>query len=157
MEFRFVPELVLTDICAANQKEAIDAVASLLINNAFVNDEYPKLVLKRELQYPTGLVTKGAMIAMPHAVDHTIKGNHIAIGIFKKPIPFRNMEDIEQTIQVTMLFMLAISGAHEQLEMLQVLMQLFKEEKLLRAICVTKDGYRICNMLNAYIQTIHET
>lgn len=154
MKFKFDPELVLTDIYAENQREAIEQVAQLLMNRNYVTHDYPRLVLEREHLYPTGLITRGAIIAMPHAVDHTIKGNHIAIGILKNPVSFQNMEDTEQNIQVKMIFMLAIGKAHEHLEMLQILMQLFKEESLLKNICEMKDTNHICSMLNSYIRTI---
>lgn len=154
MKFRFDSDLVQTDIYAVNQKEAIEKVARMLIHHKYVTQEYPKLVFERELLYPTGLITRGAIIAIPHAADHAVQGNHIAIGILKNPVAFRSMEDMEQSIQVKIIFMLAIGGAHEHLEMLQILMQLFKEENLLKNVCEQKDTIHICEILNSYIQSI---
>lgn len=151
MNFHFVPSLVRTRIQAHSQQEVIEMVAETLIHEGYVSQHYPKQVMEREALYPTGLVTKGAVIAIPHSFSEDIKGNHVAIGILKTPVSFKSMEDTEQCIQVQLIFMLAIHSAHEQLEMLQVLMQMFKEEQLLKQLSTMEDRIAICALLNTYI------
>ena len=97
MKFQFVPELVKTDLEAVNQKEAITSLVTLLRKEGCVQDDYAGLVLEREQQYPTGLQTKGAAIAMPHAFDERIKDSHVAIGILKDAVSFHNMEAVSYT------------------------------------------------------------
>lgn len=157
MNFRFYPELVRTQLDVVDQKTAIQCVAFPLIEKGYVSSEYPELVMQREALYPTGLVTKGAMIAIPHSFDKATQGNHIAIGVLKHSVGFQNMEDMEQTLQVKLIFMLAISEACKQLEMLQVLMQMFKEEQLLKNMISMKSSEEICDLLNAYIATLSFT
>lgn len=154
MKFTFDTDLVKTDMEAENQEEAIRCMAALLKKEGCVGEGYAELVLKREKEYPTGLRTKGAVIAMPHAFDDTIQGNHVAIGILKRPVSFCNMEDIDEILQVKIIFMLAIGGAHEQLEMLKILMQMFKEEALLKAVSNLHENDKICEMLNCYVNSL---
>lgn len=151
MKFKFIPELVKTDIDVDTQEDAIHVVAQTLISNKFVDEEYPRLVLEREKKYPTGLITSSIVIAIPHSFDEHITGNHIAIGVLRDSVVFRNMEDTEQNIDVKVIFMLAINKAKEQLEMLQILMQLFKEYDLLNYIATVNDRDAICKALNDFV------
>lgn len=154
MNFKFTPELVKTNMEVKNQEEAIYSLAEVLIHEGYVSEEYPKLVLEREKEYPTGLVAKGAVIAMPHAFDSSIKGTHTAIGILKEPVTFHNMEDMDETIQVKIMFMLAIGAAHAQLEMLQILMQMVRDEQLFKKLSEMTSAEEICEMLNEFISTL---
>ena len=113
MKFQFVPELVKTDLEAVNQKEAITSLVTLLRKEGCVQDDYARLVLEREQQYPTGLQTKGAAIAMPHAFDERIKDSHVAIGILKDAVSFHNMEDMEESLNVHIIFLLAVGNAED--------------------------------------------
>lgn len=151
MKFRFNPELVKIDIDATNQKEAIEQLGSLLVEQGYVKEDYPNLVLEREQEYPTGLRTRGVNIAMPHAFDERITSSHVAVGVLKKPVVFNNMEDTERSLSVQLLFMLAIGKAHEQLEMLQILMKIFKEAELLKELLEIKSSDLICKKLNDFI------
>ena len=152
MKFQFVPELVKTDLEAVNQKEAITSLVTLLRKEGCVQDDYAGLVLEREQQYPTGLQTKGAAIAMPHAFDERIKDSHVAIGILKDAVSFHNMEDMEESLNVHIIFLLAVGQAHEQLEMLKILMGLFQEETMLQKMLATHSSQASCDMLNGYVQ-----
>ena len=146
MKFQFVPELVKTDLEAVNQKEAITSLVTLLRKEGCVQDDYARLVLEREQQYPTGLQTKGA------AIDERIKDSHVAIGILKDAVSFHNMEDMEESLNVHIIFLLAVGQAHEQLEMLKILMGLFQEETMLQKMLATHSSQAICDMLNGYVQ-----
>ena len=152
MKFQFVPELVKTDLEAVNQKEAITSLVTLLRKEGCVQDDYAGLVLEREQQYPTGLQTKGAAIAMPHAFDERIKDSHVAIGILKDAVSFHNMEDMEESLNVHMIFLLAVGQAQEELEMLKILMGLFHVETMLHKMLATHSSQAICDMLNGYVQ-----
>ena len=152
MKFKFLPELVETGIVAIDNVEAIHNVAKLLIQHGYVDNDYPELVLKREKEYPTGLLTKSVAIAIPHSFDEKIHGNHVAIGVLKDSVFFRNMEDVDQNINVKIIFMLAVSKAKEQLEMLKILMEVFKNEHLLHDIACMDNRNTICEKLNAFIE-----
>ena len=47
---------------------------------------------------------------------------------------------------------LAVGQAHEQLEMLKILMGLFQEETMLQKMLATHSSQAICDMLNGYVQ-----
>ena len=83
MNYKFIPELVETNISAKIKEEVIRFLAKKLADRKCVSSHYSELVLQREKEYPTGLITKGAVIAIPHAFDPKTKGNNIANWDFK--------------------------------------------------------------------------
>ena len=99
MEFKFVPDLVATNLSADDSSDAINKLSKLLTAKEYVSEEYAGKVIEREQEYPTGLQTKGPAIAIPHAFDDGIKGNHVAIGVLKNPVKFHSMEDMELAVQ----------------------------------------------------------
>ncbi len=133
-QFKFTVDLIEPDLEARTKEEAIEKLSNNFVALGYATSNYYRLVIEREKEYPTGLVTSGANIAIPHAFDPTIKGTHVAIGILKNPVLFDNMENFDEKISVEIIFMLAISEAKEQLEMLQILMSIFKSKDLLREI-----------------------
>lgn len=154
MNYKFIPELVETNISAKNKEEVIRFLAKKLADRKCVSSHYSELVLQREKEYPTGLITKGAVIAIPHAFDPETKGNNIAIGILKTPVGFKHMEDIDETVPVKIVFMLAINDSHEHMEMLKILMQLVRDEELFKKLQSISSKNEICKLLNEYIETL---
>lgn len=156
MEFKFVPDLVKINLVADNQKQVIHELSNLLVKNNCVSEDYADKVLEREKEYPTGLQTKGPAIAIPHAFDDGINGNHVAIGVLSEPVLFNNMEDIDLQVKVKLVFMLAISSSDKQLVMLQFLMKVFQNEQLLNAIVEADSGVAISDYLNEYMTKLGE-
>lgn len=153
MKFTFDKRLIRTQIEAKNSEEVIHFIAQPLIEQGYVGEDYPMKVIQREKKYPTGLMTRGAIIAMPHTFAEDVTSNHIAIGVLKKPVMFYNMENTEQALPVQIVFMLAIGNVNDHLGMLQILMQMFKEEALLKNIAQETSSTKICDMLKEYIHT----
>ena len=154
MKFKFIRELIKADLEAEDSSDVIRQLGKVLEEHGCVSTGYAYKVIDREIEYPTGLQTKGPAIAIPHASDEGINGNHVAIGILKKPVKFHSMEDLEAEVDVKLVFMLAISSSHEQLEMLQFLIKVFQYEKLLNNIAITDSSEKICNYLNQYIEEL---
>ena len=154
MKFKFVPELVMTNLSANDSSDAIHKLGKLLTSQKYVSETYTEKVIEREKEYPTGLPTKGPAIAIPHSFDEGINGNHVAIGVLEKPVKFHSMEDIDAEVDVKLMFMLAIGGSHEQLEMLQFLMKVFQKGELLEKIADADSNDEICDYLNGYINEL---
>ena len=133
MKFKFIRELIKADMMAKDSSDVIYQLGELLSKHGFVSGGYADKVIEREIEYPTGLQTRGPAIAIPHACDDGVNWNHVAIGILKEPVKFHNMED---------------------LEMLQFLIKVFQYEKLLNNIANTDSSEAICNYLNQYIEEL---
>ena len=153
MTFRFDPQLVSVDIDADGCEEAIHAVAGPLVRHGYVGDDYPRLVCEREREYPTGLSTKTVSLALAHADGkEQVSGDHVAVGIMRSPVCFRNMEDADEMLPVGIVFVLAMSSSHAHLEMLQVLMELMRDDVLLDSLVAMATTQEVCAALNGFIE-----
>lgn len=155
MKFRFDRELIQIGIEASSRDDALKQVARPLVRLGFVAESYPELVCKRESEYPTGLPTLGAPVALAHAdADGGVQGSHISLGILNEPVSFQSMEDMEEQLPVRIVFVLAMANAHEHLEMLTSMMQLIKNELLLASLLEVNSTERACEILNDFLSTL---
>lgn len=155
-KFRFVPDLIQTNLEANDSDEVIDCLVGLMEQKGAVQKGYADLVKEREKEYPTGLKTSGAVIAMPHAFDKRNQESYVSVGVLAHPVNFENMEDFEEQLPVEIVFLLAIDEKKEQMSMLQVLMKIFQNESLLKSVKQAKTRTEICDLLNAFLKVIEK-
>jgi PTS system galactitol-specific IIA component len=122
-----------------SKEKILEEMARFLQKKGYVKDTFINAILEREKIFPTGLQTKDINVALPHAdAEHVIKPA-IVISILKKPIIFNVMGENDKEIPVKIIFMLALNKPHDQLLMLQQLMNLFQKEGSLEKIIQAED------------------
>lgn len=132
--FAFSERLVFTGLEFSTDLEALKYLASELVDQNYVTDEFPKAVVAREQKYPTGLPYEGIRIAIPHADSKYVNHTAIAIGILKKPVQFSSMDDFNKKLDVGIIVMLAMKEPHGQIEMLQKIVELIQNQELVKTI-----------------------
>lgn len=154
----FHRELVIPKMQASKSDEAISQLGNLLYQNGYVKDSYVPAVLKRELEYATGLPTAEVGVAIPHTdVDHVIKPA-IAVGVSDTPIPFHEMGNPSgELIDVRVIFMLAIHDVNKVVDMLRQLIELFQIPGFLAQVVNTKDEDDLVEMLQDQIEKVNIT
>ena len=152
----FHRELVLLKMQASKSEEVIAQLGSLLYQNGYVKDTYLPAVLKRELEYATGLPTAEVGVAIPHTdVVHVIKPA-IAVGISTTPIPFHEMGNpAGDVIDVRVVFMLAIHDVNKVVDMLRQLIELFQIPGFLSQVVGTKDEDRLIEILQDQMDKVN--
>ncbi|MCI8566203.1 MAG: PTS sugar transporter subunit IIA [Lachnospiraceae bacterium] len=135
------PELVLMDIEAENDQEAIDILAKHLYAQGIVKESYIDAVKEREKVFSTGLGFEEMGIAIPHTDSIHVNRQAIAIGVLKKPVSFCHMGMPEVPVETEMMFMMAIEKPDSQVEFLSKMMDIFQTEGRLPALkaCETKE------------------
>lgn len=126
--------LVLPQIKASNVDEVLEKLAISLVENGNVKPEYVKAIKERERVYPTGLPSSAPGIAIPHADHDLVIKTTVAIATLVEPVYFNNMEQIDEKVPVQIVFMLAISEAHGQIEMLQKVVEIIQDEDFRKKI-----------------------
>jgi len=126
---------IAVDLCAESNREAIQRVCYILARTGDIREKYWEDVYKREKEFPTGLPTFPVAVAIPHAdPDHVVR-TAVAIGVLKSPVLFRQMgADPSKTLQVWIIFLLAIKEREKQVDLLQGLMKLVQDKDLLKKI-----------------------
>ena len=83
------------------------------------------------------------IVAIPHTDSKYVNRSQIEFISFKSPVKLENMGDVSEDIEVTHIFMIAMSQSHEQSETLTKLMGMFADEELMQKMyeCSSKDEY----------------
>ena len=126
--------LVLGPIKAKDAEGALRYIAEHLVRLGYAKETYPDAVIAREQEYPTGLPTNGAGVAIPHCdADHVIKPA-IAVCTLSSPVTFGVMGEKDATVQVDIILMLAINDPTSQLDVLRRVSLMVQHAKTLNAL-----------------------
>ncbi|AFT81437.1 PTS sugar transporter subunit IIA [Leuconostoc carnosum] len=139
-------KVIVLDSEAQNRTEALKLLAKKFVDHKIVQTSFIEAVLKREESFPTGLATEIIGVAIPHTdVQHVIR-SQIGVMRLKSPVNFFQMGD-GKDVPVKIIFMLALTKPHEQLEMLQKLIGLIQNKKLLIKILNTNSIENVISIL----------
>lgn len=126
-----------------NKGELFEAMFKKLHEAGAVKDDYLQGIEEREKDYPTGLMVGNTGFAIPHTDSNKVNYSQICFASLKKSVYFANMVDKNDIIKVELVFMLAMSKPHEQVETLQNLVELFQDEEAIEELkkCQSEDAF----------------
>lgn len=130
----FGEKIILFHQDIVEQEEAFKRLADEFFKKDCVSEDFLPNIIQREIDFPTGLLTHGIGVAIPHTDHIYVKKSQIGFLSLKKPIRFMHMGTNDQEVAVSLIFMLALKEPHEQLEMLQNLVALFQREGVLEKL-----------------------
>lgn len=134
------PELVMMELEAQTDQEAIGIMAKMLYDKGYVKESYIEAVKDREKGFFTGLGFEEMGVALPHTDAIHVKRQAIAIGILKKPVRFRTMGELDGYVEVRLMFMLAINKPDQQLDFLSHMIDSCQKEGNLSGIYNAADS-----------------
>lgn len=126
--------IILLNLEADNKEEVLTKMGQNLQILGLVKDSFTDAIIAREAEFATGLPTKGVSVAIPHTDVEHVNRKTISVAVLKDPVDFCVMGDDEETTPVKIVFMLAMDKPHDQLSLLQKLMQIFQDEATLASI-----------------------
>lgn len=142
------PELVVLNLEMENKYDVMTALANRLLEKNIVKSSYLQALIEREDVYPTGLQTKEFGVAIPHAdIQHVVKPS-VAIATLKNPVKFNLMASPEDTVDVKIVFMLALTEPQKQLQLLQDLISLFQASHLIKQMLKCDDRQMFIDIVN---------
>lgn len=126
---------IFVDLEVTDFPELIHKIAQPLIDDQDVVAEYPSQVIKREEGFPTGLPTEPIGVAIPHTDAKYVNTNRVTIATLKNPIKMEVMGGMDdETIDVSIVFLLALGQSNKQLNILKKLMSILPDAELLKKI-----------------------
>ena len=142
--------LIYRNLECSTSSEILSFLADKLKDEGFAKDGYKEAILKREVEYPTGLPA-AIKIAIPHC-DHTlVNESAIAMGILNNPVDFQAMDDRSITLDVQIVIMLALNEPHGHIEMLQKIISLIQNSEDLKKIIEAKSDEAILEVVKSYL------
>lgn len=135
------PELILMDIEAKTDQEAIEILAKHLYEKGIVKESYIEAVKEREKVFSTGLNFEEMGIAIPHTDSVHVNKQAIAVGVLKNEVKFCHMGMPEEPVNCEMMFMMAIEKPESQVDFLGRMMDIFQSEGYLKELksCTTEE------------------
>lgn len=130
----FNPKLMVLDLEANTVTDVLTRLSDRLIAEGYVKESFTQAILERETEFSTGLPGLGRGVAIPHADPEHVNASVIAVGILRNPVQFKMMGNHDETIEVEVVFMLALKESHSHMSVLQSLMDVIQNESLLKQI-----------------------
>lgn len=143
--------LVLMDIDAEDDMEALDVLANRFLKEGIVKPSYINAVKEREREYCTGLQFEDMGIAIPHTDVEHVNTGAIGIGILRKPVIFKAMGMPDSTVPVEMMFMISILEPYKQVELLQTLISIFQAEGRLKSLKACSTTKEVAELFRGYL------
>lgn len=141
------PELIFSNIKAADRNEALKRLTDTLMEKGFVKEGYYEMLMAREAAYPTGLRTEPFAVAVPHADPDCVLKPCIAIARLEQPVEFEEMGNETQTVPVKYIFNLVLQKMEQQLELLQTVIGVFSNRDLMERLETETSPDKIAELL----------
>ena len=116
---------------ASTKEEALKLLADEFMKSGVAKDTFYDGLITREHNFPTGLTLNNICVAIPHTDVEHVNRTQIGFMSLKEPVEFIEMGTDDKVIPVKMMFMLALKEAHQQLDMLMKLMDIFQNDDLM--------------------------
>lgn len=120
---------VLHCLEATGDEAALRYLGNEAIARGWAREGYAEALLRREQEYPTGIATATARVALAHADPEWVVEPSLLAAVLAKPVPFRSMENPSQTIDVDTIFLMLIDTPGQHLTMLQHLVGLIQDPR----------------------------
>lgn len=117
-----------------NDEQVLEKLADTLYGQDYVTEQYKGAIKRREKEFPTGLPTGEICVAIPHTDPQYVNAPAICLGILEKPVEFHVMGMENETVDVQIVFMLAIKKKEDQLGLLQKLIEVCQNQEILKVI-----------------------
>lgn len=113
-----------------SKEEFFAEAARVLKADSVVTEGFHNAILRREENFPTGLLTLSIPVAIPHTEYEFVNKESILFCNFEKPISFKRMDDPNETVSAELAIMLLIKDKNHHMESLVELMGLIQSDQL---------------------------
>ena len=127
----FDAKITLFNQHVENKEEALKLLADEFIKTEVAKDSFYDGLISREKEFPTGLSLNNMCVAIPHTDIEHVNRTQVGFMSLDTPVEFIEMGTDDKLIPVKLIFMLALKEAHQQLEMLTKLMDVFQNDELM--------------------------
>ncbi|MGK9326317.1 PTS sugar transporter subunit IIA [Aerococcus urinaeequi] len=110
-------------------------------------DSFESALGEREAVYPTGLQLDKIGVAIPHSDAEHINEEFISVVTVNEPVVFKSMDDANKTVDVSIIFVLGLRKAEDQLATLQAIMQVIQDPEVLDRLLEANSNVEVLDIL----------
>jgi PTS system galactitol-specific IIA component len=149
------PRAVCLRVKAPNADAVIGVLADRLAAIGVVAQSWKAAAIAREAAMPTGLpLADDFAVAVPHTDPEHVLRPGLAVATLETPVPFRSMDDPDQSAPARLVFAIALRDKHEQIDMLQTIAGLLQSPDELRRMASAKDEKEFFAALDRALEII---
>lgn len=124
---------------ASNKEEALKILADEFMKKGVGKDTFYDAILTREKTFATGLSCNNMCVAIPHTDPEHVNKVQLGFMTLETPVDFIEMGTEDKHIGVTLIIMMALKEAHQQLDMLMKLMDVFQNDEIMERLSKTNN------------------
>lgn len=130
-----VQSAIVLNYPAENAEDIVNVLGMRLFEDGYTKESFIQAALDREKEMPTGLPLNGSYnAAIPHTdIEHVIKPG-VAFGTVKSPVIFQNMAVPDESVDVSLVFLLALDQPKAQIGMLQQIAGILQDPHLIKSL-----------------------
>lgn len=140
-------ELIFLDLDVQCSDQVMDVLGGALVKTGYCKPDYVKALKKREKEFPTGIDTGLSGIAIPHTTVNYVNKGKIAIARFVHKVPFHQMGNDEEVVDVKLVFMLAVDNPKRHLKKLQSIVEVIQDASVLMKLLNAKTEEQIIDAI----------
>ncbi|MEK4180446.1 PTS sugar transporter subunit IIA [Aeribacillus sp. FSL K6-2848] len=119
-------DIICLDVDKKTNEDVITYMFEKMKKKNYVKESFLKAVLSREKVYSTGLPLENMGVAIPHTDPEHVNIPTVGVAVLREPVTFQMMGNPSQSVEVEIVFILAIKDPSKQLTMLEKLMEMFQ-------------------------------
>lgn len=132
--FSVSPEDVLLGLEAVSQEEVVHQLCEHLAGQEAIVSGYEESLLEREEDYPTGLDLGEVCAAIPHTDPQYARDTKLVVATLASPVAWKNMEDPDDQVMVSVVVLSLFDKAEKQLEALKKIMGIIQDQDTLKQV-----------------------
>ena len=134
-----------------NKEQLFDQLSDALQEKDIVKAGFAQALKDREMDFPTGLPVKHG-VTIPHTDGSLVNDDQLIFATLTKPVVFNEMggED-EDTIDVSVIVMLAVKDGPKHLDVLQKLIESIQKEGFIDSLVDAKQSDEMLTIVNNYL------
>ena len=140
--------LIFTQASYQTSDDLFEWVSKQAFQLGKVRADFLDRVKEREATFPTGIQLENLGVAIPHTDAECVLEEFVAVVVNQEPVEFKSMEDINQSVPASIVFVLGLNQPHAQLEMLQSLMGLLQNDAVLKDIIAAASAQDVLTIVN---------
>jgi len=142
------PGAIVLGLKAATDQDVIRILADRLSALGIVKPSFADAVIAREVMLPTGLPLGGDNnVAVPHTDPEHVLRPGLALATLAEPVLFSNMEDPDEKLRVSVVFLMALNDKDKQIEMLQEIAGTIQSPEIISALILSKSVEDVSRLL----------
>jgi len=118
-----------------------------LVKEGYAKESYIDALISREKNFPTGIDVNGVGIAIPHTDVSHVNKTGIAIGVLNEPVTFFQMGTDDETVEVQLVFMIAVANPNNHIEQLQRIVTIIQDKDVLNQLIKVRDKNEIIKII----------